>query len=96
MNYWLKHNICHALPPSSICTNITVDEFKDLIRMQSEMTSFSPSGRHYGHYKAILADDSICLVHATMMTLAFRFGFTPFQWQKAIDVMLEKDIGDPK
>eukprot|EP00957_Ditylum_brightwellii_P009645 726595-Ditylum_brightwellii.AAC.1 len=60
------------------------------------MTSSSPSGRHYVHYKAILMDDSICLVHATMMALPFRFGFTPLCWQKAIDVMLEKDIGDPK
>eukprot|EP00957_Ditylum_brightwellii_P015778 1188753-Ditylum_brightwellii.AAC.1 len=31
-----------------------------------------------------------------MMTLPFRIGFTPHRWQKAIDVMLEKDIGDPK
>eukprot|EP00957_Ditylum_brightwellii_P112530 8578495-Ditylum_brightwellii.AAC.1 len=60
------------------------------------MTSSSPSGWHYGHYKVILNDDSICLVHATMMSLPFRFGFAPLRWQKAIDVMLEKDIGDPK
>eukprot|EP00957_Ditylum_brightwellii_P073417 5579037-Ditylum_brightwellii.AAC.1 len=31
-----------------------------------------------------------------MMTLPFRFGFTPCHWQRAIDVMLEKDLGDPK
>eukprot|EP00957_Ditylum_brightwellii_P029293 2214169-Ditylum_brightwellii.AAC.1 len=61
VNYWLKHNICCALPPSLICTNLTVDEFKGLIRIQSEMTSSSPSGQHYGHYKAILTDNSICL-----------------------------------
>eukprot|EP00957_Ditylum_brightwellii_P164080 12492994-Ditylum_brightwellii.AAC.1 len=60
--------------------------------MQSEMTSSSLPGRHYGHYKVILVDDSICLVYATMMALPFRFGFTPLCWQKTIDVMLEKDI----
>eukprot|EP00957_Ditylum_brightwellii_P136400 10403297-Ditylum_brightwellii.AAC.1 len=31
-----------------------------------------------------------------MMTLPFRFGYTPLCWQKAIDIMLEKDIRDPK
>eukprot|EP00957_Ditylum_brightwellii_P146201 11131897-Ditylum_brightwellii.AAC.1 len=31
-----------------------------------------------------------------MMTPPFRFGFTLLRWQKVIDVMLEKDIGDPK
>eukprot|EP00957_Ditylum_brightwellii_P044689 3388317-Ditylum_brightwellii.AAC.1 len=60
------------------------------------MTSSSPSGQHYGHYKAILTDDYICLVHATMMTLPFKFRVTPLRWQKAIDIMFEKDIGDPK
>eukprot|EP00957_Ditylum_brightwellii_P155646 11848627-Ditylum_brightwellii.AAC.1 len=60
------------------------------------MTTLSLSGRHYGHYKAILIDDSICLVHATMMSLSFRFGLTPIRWAKAIDVMLEKDIDNPK
>eukprot|EP00957_Ditylum_brightwellii_P134977 10291419-Ditylum_brightwellii.AAC.1 len=96
MNYWLKHNICCALPPSLIHTNLTVDAFKALVRIQLEMMSSSLSGWHYIHYKATLMEDSICLVHATMMTLPFRFGFTPLHWQKAIDVMLEKDIGDPK
>eukprot|EP00957_Ditylum_brightwellii_P084142 6396495-Ditylum_brightwellii.AAC.1 len=31
-----------------------------------------------------------------MMTLPFRFGFIPLRWQKAINIMLEKDIRDPK
>eukprot|EP00957_Ditylum_brightwellii_P030690 2325463-Ditylum_brightwellii.AAC.1 len=79
VNYWLKHKIRCALPPSSIHTNLTVDKFKDLIRIQSEMTRSSPSGQHYDHYKAIFTDNSICLVHATVMTLPFRFGFTPLQ-----------------
>eukprot|EP00957_Ditylum_brightwellii_P132308 10088514-Ditylum_brightwellii.AAC.1 len=60
------------------------------------MTTSSPSGHRYGHYKAVLIDNSICFVHAIMMTLPFWFGFTPNRWTKAIDVMLKKDIGNPK
>eukprot|EP00957_Ditylum_brightwellii_P077661 5901800-Ditylum_brightwellii.AAC.1 len=59
------------------------------------MTTLSLSGCHYGHYKAILIDNSFCLVRVTMMLLPFRFGFTPIRWTKAINVMLEKDIGNP-
>eukprot|EP00957_Ditylum_brightwellii_P179635 13684038-Ditylum_brightwellii.AAC.1 len=31
-----------------------------------------------------------------MMTLPFQLGFSPICWQKAIDAMLEKDLGSPK
>eukprot|EP00957_Ditylum_brightwellii_P147216 11209325-Ditylum_brightwellii.AAC.1 len=31
-----------------------------------------------------------------MMTLPFRLGFSLIRWQKATDVMLEKDPGSPR
>eukprot|EP00957_Ditylum_brightwellii_P125663 9578624-Ditylum_brightwellii.AAC.1 len=58
--------------------------------MQYESTSSSSSGRHYRHYKAALIDNTICMVHATMMALPFQYGFTPANWLRAIDVMLGK------
>eukprot|EP00957_Ditylum_brightwellii_P155170 11812620-Ditylum_brightwellii.AAC.1 len=42
--------------------NLPVD-YKSLMKIQNESTSFSPSGRHYGHYKAILDHNNLCLVH---------------------------------
>eukprot|EP00957_Ditylum_brightwellii_P031503 2388768-Ditylum_brightwellii.AAC.1 len=71
-------------------------EYKELIKHQDESTSSSPLSRHYGHYRAALALESISLVHAQMMSLPFLVSFTPLRWEKAIDCMLEKDPGDPK
>eukprot|EP00957_Ditylum_brightwellii_P093413 7113210-Ditylum_brightwellii.AAC.1 len=85
VNYWLKHNIQRVVPPLSVSTELSIKRFKAAVKKQSEMTTSSPSGCHYGHYKAILLDNSICLVHATMMSLSFRSGFTPIQWTKAFD-----------
>eukprot|EP00957_Ditylum_brightwellii_P104210 7937134-Ditylum_brightwellii.AAC.1 len=96
VNYWLKHHVRRVVPLASVQTNLTLKEYKAAVTKKSEMTTSSPSGRHYGHYKAVLTDDSICIVHTIMMTLPLRFGFTPRRWQKAIDVMLEKDHGNPK
>eukprot|EP00957_Ditylum_brightwellii_P176987 13482220-Ditylum_brightwellii.AAC.1 len=31
-----------------------------------------------------------------MMTLPFKYGFTPQHWMKSVNVMLEKDPGSPK
>eukprot|EP00957_Ditylum_brightwellii_P165564 12604010-Ditylum_brightwellii.AAC.1 len=95
-NYWLKHHVRRVVPPASVRTNLTLEEFKDTVTKQSKMTTSSSSIRHYSHYKAVLTDNSICIVHTIMMMLPFRIGFTPRRWQKAIDVMLEKDLGDPK
>eukprot|EP00957_Ditylum_brightwellii_P042210 3196599-Ditylum_brightwellii.AAC.1 len=66
------------------------------MKAQDETTSLSPSGRHYGHYKAIMGHDNLCLVQACMMSMPWIAGFTPTRWEWAIDCMLEKDPGNPR
>eukprot|EP00957_Ditylum_brightwellii_P058208 4414239-Ditylum_brightwellii.AAC.2 len=65
------------------------------MKCQSETTSSSPLERHYGHYKVLIDHEDLLEVHCIMMTLPLRYGFTPKHWLKAVDVMLEKDPGDP-
>eukprot|EP00957_Ditylum_brightwellii_P130411 9948538-Ditylum_brightwellii.AAC.1 len=96
VNYLLKHYVWQMAPLNLIKVDLPLTEYKDLIKLQCKSTSLSPSGRHYGHYRAALTWDSISLVHATMMVLPFLLGFTPHRWQTAIDIMLEKDHGTPK
>jgi hypothetical protein len=44
-----------------------------------------------GHYKAILSDPSLVDLHTAMMSIPFQFGFSPDQWNRVVDIMLEKD-----
>jgi hypothetical protein len=60
------------------------------------MTSSSPSGRHIGHYKAILNDPVLTQLHATMMPNPFQIGFTPDRWTRVTDIILEKTAGDAR
>eukprot|EP00957_Ditylum_brightwellii_P100496 7660666-Ditylum_brightwellii.AAC.1 len=96
VNFWLRNQIQRMAPTNSIKVDLTLDDYKELIKSQCEPTSSSPSGQHYGHYRAALTSESISLVHATMMTLPFLLGFTLQRWQTSIDIMLEKDPGSPK
>eukprot|EP00957_Ditylum_brightwellii_P057801 4383144-Ditylum_brightwellii.AAC.1 len=77
VNQWLKHHICHVAAPGSINLELTLEEYKDLMQNQDESTSSSPSGWHYGHYKAALVSDDISRDHARIMSIPFLAGFTP-------------------
>ena len=60
-----------------------------------EKTTTSPSGRHLGHYKAILQEPDLIQYHCIMASLPLTYGFTPKRWTKAIQIMLEKNPGNP-
>eukprot|EP00957_Ditylum_brightwellii_P201248 15324767-Ditylum_brightwellii.AAC.1 len=61
VNHWLKHNICRVAPAGSINVDISLQDYKSLMKIQNESTNSSPFGRHYSHYKAILDHDDLCL-----------------------------------
>jgi len=73
-----------------------VQEFQSNYKVVKEKTSSSVSDRHVGHYKAAALDDTLSLIHSMMMTIPYKIGFSPQRWRNIIDVMLEKELGNPK
>ena len=65
-------------------------------KIWTESTATSPSGRHLGHYKALVQDDDMADFLITQMELPLRFGFAPTRWANALQIMLPKDPGMPK
>ena len=78
-----------------ITSEVTVDEYKEAIRRWNERTSTSPSGRHLGFYKALLAIPQILSDMCEMFNVVTRCGLVPKRWCKAVSVLLEKDPGRP-
>jgi hypothetical protein len=77
-------------------TIITPEEFSSSYKVAKENTSSSPSGRHIGHYKAILKDQTLTALHAAMMSIPFQVGIIPDRWKRVTDIMLEKTAGDSR
>jgi hypothetical protein len=90
---------------ATVNEEITLEDFKDAMRRWKESTSTSPSGRHLGHYISLLTkigDDTdelgekiLCLHHKMLLIAQYRG--QPFErWKSEVEIMLEKEPGDPK
>jgi hypothetical protein len=102
----------HLLTESDVLTHtITEKEIMDKYKFWPESTTTSPSGRHLGHYRALLPGlrtatkqgqklDSMRIdlvrLHHQMLNYALRNGHSFQRWKKVVNVMLEKDPGNPK
>jgi hypothetical protein len=93
--------------PNSAAVNdvISLEDFKDAMRRWKESTSTSPSGRHLGHYISLLTkigDDTDVLgekilnLHHKMLVIAQYRGRPYERWKSEVEIMLEKEPGNPK
>ena len=93
--------------PSSMSSKAMMDKYK----FWPETTSTSPSGRHLGHYRSLLpnlpvhspateAIDSkrqqLVDMHHAVTDYALRNGYSYQRWKKVVNVMIEKEPGNPK
>lgn len=77
-----------------IAAVITPKLFMATFCIVRETTSSSPSGRHLGHYKAVLPEPLLVKLHAGMMSIPY-MGFSPSRWRQVVDTVLEKVLEYP-
>jgi len=88
---------------SDIPTEVGEGEYIDGFKKWTESTSTSPSGRHLGHYKAIVNDPlkatrdlNFVDLYVKAINLPLKYGFVPSRWCNSVTVMIEKDPGSPR
>ena len=77
----------------------TVATGEDIIhgfRGWKESTSTSKSGRHLGHYKALIQDPMLLDCFGKFFNIAISRGIAVPRWSQAVNVMIEKDKGQPR
>ena len=79
-----------------IPTSVTEDDVKRGFGRWKEATSTSPSGRHLGHYRAIIQDEDFLNCLTKFLDIIVQRGISISRWKNAINVMLEKDSGRPR
>ena len=76
--------------------DLVVDEkYIKYFRNKDESTKSSPSRRHIGHYKKILADEDLVQLMVAMLNIGLQSGVALDRWKHTLSIMLEKDPGKP-
>jgi hypothetical protein len=82
----------------TISTDISEDDVKFGFTKWKETTSTSPSGRHLGHYKAIIKDSTWYSSHLPdpIPARSSTERINPQEGCNAVNILIEKDPGRPK
>ena len=73
-----------------IPNKISIDEFQDYWRKVRERTSSSPSGRHFGQWKAIARNRKLSSIFTKLTSLPVETGYSPKRWCQRLECSLEK------
>ena len=106
----LKH-LSSKTPIDLLPPQISEADMQKKFSIWKESTSTSPSGRHLGHYRSLLPTElpedpqstdmntyraKLMAMHHSVINLALKNGKSYTRWQKVVNVMIEKDPGNPK
>ena len=94
------HGLCRAYDEKfkneadRINDPVSFQDFIHYFKHKKESTESLPSGRHVGHYKAVVQHPGIIQVHIDMANIGIKCGCALDRWKRVIGIMLEKKPGN--
>ena len=79
-----------------ISVEISAEELCRGFKSWRESTSTSPSGRHLGHYKALIQDPVLQTFLLKFLNISIQSGISIPRWSDAVNVLIEKNPGKPR
>ncbi|KAI2494432.1 hypothetical protein MHU86_20115 [Fragilaria crotonensis] len=95
VNFWPHLSFPCTRTHGDIPTGISSDDVIRGFKGWKEQTSTSPSGRHLGHYRALIQDPILLKCFVYFMNIVVTRGIAIPRWCRATNVMIEKDAGKP-
>jgi hypothetical protein len=83
-------------PTTQFESHISAEDFAAMVKHSCERTSSSPSGCHYGHYRALLRDPDTLGIIAEVADFCFTWGISLSRWEKVTHTLIPKEPGTPK
>ena len=82
---------------NTVKVEITMKEYRKFWANKRETTVTSPFGLHIGHYKSVWGkeESDILDVHRIMLLIQFLYAMVPERWAQTVQILLEKDEGNP-
>ena len=79
-----------------LSSSISAEDIRRGFQSWRESTSTSPSGRHLGHYKALIQHPVLLNCFVQFLNITTQRGIAVPRWCNATNVLIEKDVGRPK
>jgi hypothetical protein len=73
-----------------IDTSFTVADFKSYWKKAKERMSSLLWNLHFGYYKVVFKNDTLCEMHSVFIDNVVNLGYSPKRWQQGLTVMLKR------
>ena len=93
---WLEEMKRKKGVESTVPLRTDFSAFQGFIRKVPECKTSSPSGRHYGHYKALAENEKLLRAVYVVLEIAIRRGIVLRRWKEVRQVLLLKDPPEVK
>ena len=76
-------------------TILTQEQYTKMFKKKKLRKTSSPSGRHYGHYIAVLDHPNLIQLYLDIINICIKHGYSLERWRNIVEIVIPKKVGQP-